>query len=117
LSKLPKDACSLVSEAIDFLSKDENKRRYLILEGGEIFDMSDDILHEQNLNLVAEIAALNKRINSIEIPQAIKLKKVSFLDTLLGRKKKEHQPDLLKPFYPLGLGEWSNVLYYQLDGK
>jgi len=115
LSKLPPQAKSLVTEAREFLSKFENERNYFILECGEIFDMEEGSLEGKNQALIEEIKAIGQEIQALVVPSPIipHEPKRSFLDKLLGRKEEQPKFDPLEPFYDLGLGNWSNILYFQ----
>jgi len=117
-ARLPAEAEPLINEARSFLSKISNQRKYFILECGEIFDMEEGSLYEKNLSLIEEINELKSNISNINVPKVInvELPKRGLLDRLLGKKQVQPKSDSLKPFYPLGLGNWSNVLYFQFDG-
>jgi hypothetical protein len=115
LSKFPPQAETLVIEAREFLSKAENERKYFILECGEIFDMDEGPLEEKNLSLIEEIKSISQEIQALAVPSPIipQEPKRSFVDKLLGRKHEQPKFDPLEPFYGLGLGNWSNILYFQ----
>jgi hypothetical protein len=78
----------LKEEARRFLADEANKNRYFILECGEIFELVGEDLVEQNDDLLAEIRDIDQVIASalVHLPQ----------------------------FYELGLGHWSNLLYFDL---
>ena len=115
LSRLPPQAEMLVTEAREFLSKVDNERNYFILECGEIFDMDEGSLEGKNLALIEEIKSISQEIHALSVPSPIipQEPKRSFLDKLLGRKHEQPKYDTLEPFYGLGLGNWSNILYFQ----
>ncbi|MBU1390218.1 MAG: hypothetical protein KJ856_00275 [Gammaproteobacteria bacterium] len=115
LSKLPPQAETLVTEAREFLSKAENEGKYFILECGEIFDMDEGPLEEKNLALIEEIKLISQEIQALVVPSPTitQQPKRSFVDKLLGRKQEQPKLDPLEPFYGLGLGNWSNILYFQ----
>lgn len=108
----------LIAEALEFLNRPENKSEYFVLECGEIFDMRDSPLQEQNLTLLAQVKDLQPEIDlalqSLLPPPAEPSKPVSFFARLLGRTselpKQEHDP--MQSIYSLGLGNWSNILYF-----
>ena len=77
------------SEARAFLTDPNNQRRYFVLECGEIYGMEDEPPGEQNTRLVEEIASL-ATVNTIPWPT--------------------------RSIDALGLGNWSNVLYYDPAG-
>ena len=115
LSRLPPEAETLVAETKSFLSKTSNERKYFILECGEIFDMEDGPLEAKNLALIEEIKTISNEIGALAVPKPIipKVPERGFLDKLLGRKQEPQKFDPLEPFYGLGLGNWSNILYFQ----
>lgn len=117
LSRLPPEAETLIAEAKSFLSKASNKRKYFVLECGEIFDMEEGPLETKNLALIEEIKSISKEIDALTVPKAItpKAPQRGFLDKLLGRKQEPAKYDPLEPFYGLGLGNWSNILYFQFS--
>ena len=115
LARLPHQAETLVIETKAFLSKASNERKYFILECGEIFDMEEGTPEVKNLELIEEIKLLSNGIQSIPVPKPAVhdgTKGGSF-DKLSGRKRKSPKSDPLKPFYGLGLSNWSNILYFQ----
>ena len=117
LARLPCEAESLVKEAREFLSKPSNERKYFILECGEIFDMEEGSLEERNLSLLEEINGLRNYISEIDVPEAhiLDVPKQGLIDKLFSRKQEQPKSDPLEPFYGIGLGNWSNVLYFQLE--
>jgi hypothetical protein len=119
LARLPSEAGPLVTEAKEFLLKASNERKYFILECGEIFDMEDDSLEERNLSLLQEIDSLKPEISKINVPTApiIELPKLSLIDRLFGKKQEHPKSDPLEPFYVIGLGNWSNILYFQFEDE
>jgi len=58
LARLPPQAAGLAADAQEWLSRPSNVRRYFLLECGEIFEMEDEDVTAQNLELLAEIQAL-----------------------------------------------------------
>jgi hypothetical protein len=115
-------ASPLIAEALDFLSKPENRNPYFILECGEIFDMGETPLPEQNLALLAEIKNLQpeiaKALQSLPSPPVEEPpESPGFFAKLFGGnpepRKQEHDP--MKSIYALGLGNWSNVLYFDFS--
>jgi len=87
LDQLPKELIApLRSEAIEFLSSRQNRRKFFVLECAEIYDMLGENLAEQNNQLLEEIKA--------------------FEPGLVGSEEDIHS---------LGLGNWSNILYFDLN--
>ena len=41
----------LIDETLRFLARDDNRREYIVLEGGELFDMGADPMKELNARL------------------------------------------------------------------
>ncbi|MDO6453968.1 hypothetical protein Q4490_10370 [Neptunomonas phycophila] len=115
LDRLPPQAEALVTETKAFLSKASNERQYFILECGEIFDMEEGPLEAKNRALVEEINSINQDVRALAVPKVIIPDEPhrGFLDKLLGRKQEPPSYDPLEPFYGLGLGKWSNILYFQ----
>jgi hypothetical protein len=111
-------AQGLVAEAINFLNKPENQNQYFVLECGEIFDMSEEPLLEQNQKLLEQIRNLQTEVEqalqSLVTPPVVPPRPVSFFSKLLGRVSEPKTPkhDPMKPIYALGLGNWSNILYF-----
>jgi len=111
-------AQALIAEAIAFLNKPENQNQYFILECGEIFDMGELPLLEQNLALLEQVNNLQPEVNlalqSLLPPPIVSSKPVGLISKLLGRTPEPPQPayDPMKPIYALGLGNWSNILYF-----
>lgn len=111
----------LIAEALEFLSKSENQNQYFVLECGEIFDMGDTPLQEQNLALFEQVQNLQPEIDmalqSLLPPSAEPPKPVGFLAKLFGRvsepPKQDHDP--MQSIYSLGLGNWSNILYFDFS--
>lgn len=109
LASLPSIAAPLVSETAEFFSRPENFRRYFLLECGEIFDLRGKDPAAQNNALLKEIREMSSNIAGIPVPDPDAPR--GLLMRLFGRRS----TDPLDHFYPLGLGNWSNILYYQFD--
>ncbi|PID60675.1 MAG: hypothetical protein CSB44_09865 [Gammaproteobacteria bacterium] len=107
LSRLPAEAEQLVTEAMTFLSDKANRRKYFILECGEIFNMTEGDLEEKNLALLEEIKELKNNIHAIDVPTLLESKDVS--------DQNAPQTDFAKQLHRIGLGYWANILYYQFD--
>ncbi|WP_323880748.1 DUF7822 domain-containing protein [Aeromonas caviae] len=111
-------AQDLISEAIEFLNKPENQNQYFVLECGEIFDMEETPLLEQNLALLEQVKNLQleveQALQSLVQPPVVPSKPVGFFSKLFGRAPEPPSPthDLMQPIYGLGLGNWSNILYF-----
>ena len=104
------EAKPLIDEALEFLDKPENINKYFILEAGEIYDYEGEDYEGQNLNTLKSI----KENLSNEIALAlenINTKSDGLFKKLFGKKQKTNS-DPLEVYYMLGLGGWSNILYY-----
>ena len=104
----------LRDEAITFLRAQRNGSDYLVLECGEIFEMTDLPIAEQAAGLLQDMQMLDA-----EIEQHIALlntrSKASFWQRILPPA----QQFIEQPLRDLGLGYWSNTLYFEpaaLDG-
>lgn len=111
------DARPLIQEAVAFLTAQRNRRGYFVLECGEIFAM-------ENLDTVAQCDELVGNLCNLEqeVSEALNLlnqscvKPASLLSKLFPRRSlsmdnqtKQRQLD------ELGLGNWSNTLYYDIS--
>lgn len=111
-------AQDLIAEAMEFLNEPENQNQYFVLECGEIFDMGDTPLLEQNLALLDQVKNLQHEVEqalqSLVPPPVAPPKPVGFFSKLFGRTPEPPSPahDLMKPIHDLGLGNWSNILYF-----
>ena len=117
----------LIKEAIEFLETPSNQKKYFLLECGEIFDMEDQALSEQNLHLLQQINTIDgevsKTLDRLQPPALEKTKPVGFLAKIFGSKstasspKNESSPTnqitALEDWEALGLNAWSNILYYK----
>ena len=87
LDRLPKQLIqTLREETIQFLSLPTNRRKYFVLECGEIFDMQGGNLEDQNTALLREIQQFNPDVVTSE-----------------------------EGITALGLDNWSNILYFDLN--
>lgn len=111
-------AQALIAEAIEFLNKPENQNQYFVLECAEIFDMGNTPLLEQNLELLEQVQNLHpemdEALQSLLPPPVEPPKPVGFFTKLFGSTPEPQKPvhDPMKPIYALGLGNWSNILYF-----
>lgn len=113
----------LIDEALDFLGRPENQNAYFLLEPGEIFDMDPEPVPDLTARLVGEIknlegekkAALRSLLAQPETQRT--LKPFGLFAKLLGNKPAHSQSavDPIAPVYALGLGNWSNVLYFDFS--
>jgi hypothetical protein len=110
------ESANLVAEAKAFLQSTDNKGRYFVLECGEIFDMEDEDLEAQNNKLFAELSDLQPLIDEAIVMCRPKKPK-GLLSKIFGRNKKEASQFSLAPYYFLGLGNWSNILYFDVKNR
>lgn len=137
----------LRQEARGFLAAEKNKNRYFLLECGEIFDMAEEPLQEQNDRLLDEIKnlgpQLEQKLADLAAPQGAAVKpardeeRLDLLDrvyaAIVNPRSKEagdflarsfaaksavpkKQVDATQALYSLGLGNWSNILYFSPNG-
>lgn len=100
----------LIDEALGFLNSPAHARKHFILESGEIFELSDKGLGDSSMALLGEIRDLGARISSLEVPKPAKVGG-GFLSRLFGSKA----PDPRSPYYEIGLGSWTDILYFDFS--
>ena len=108
----------LVAEALEFLTRDRNHNPYFLLECVEICEMSNDPVVDQNAGLIDEINNLEPEIlHARSVLSALSTKRQNAFLKLVGAKENSgvHAIDPLEPIRDLGLGNWSNVLYFHFD--
>jgi hypothetical protein len=115
LTLLPPEAGKLVAETRAFFADPANVKKYFILEGGEILELTDRDLAEQNLELVSAFGAITDDVSKLEVPSPVP--PPSFFRRLLGNRRRSWRDDPLMPFYEIGLGSWSSVLYFQFGAE
>lgn len=114
-------ANELIAETFNFLNKAENQNQYLVLECGEIFCMNEKLHFEQNLELLEQIKNLHPEIEqalqSLMPPPKPSTQSLGFFARLFGRNPKPSnlERDTMQAIYGLGLGNWSNVLYFDFS--
>jgi hypothetical protein len=120
LDRIPlPEVVPLKEEARRFLTDEANKNRYFVLECGEIFEMDEVPLSEQNDRLLAEVRNIEPLVEAVlanlSPSQPTTAKPRGFLSRLLGREP----PAVAKKASAagvdsVGLGNWSNILYFDL---
>lgn len=112
------EAQGLIAEAVEFLKRPENLNQYFVLECGEIFDMNETPLLEQNLALLEEVKniqpEIERALRDLMPSHVAPPKPVSIFSKLFGRTQEPPSPaqDVMKHVCCLGLGNWSNILYF-----
>jgi hypothetical protein len=117
LDRIPRpEIVPLREEASRFLTAENNKSPYFLLECAEIFEMEDEPLTLQNDRLLAEIQNVDAAAESILASLSLTHqgdRKRGFLTRIFGHKapapEKKDRGQLVGA---LGLGNWSNFLYY-----
>ncbi|MBH0095676.1 hypothetical protein I6E61_04665 [Psychrobacter sp. NZS113] len=115
-----------ITEALEFLKMPENQNQYFILECGEIFEMSETPVEAQNLALFNQVQNLQPEIEaayqSLLLPAPVvseQPKPIGFWERLFGRRStppkalSANNPE--QAIYDLGLGLWSNILYFDFS--
>ncbi len=115
LSMLPPEAKELVDETRAFFADPANVKKYFILEGGEILELTDRDLAEQNREFVSQFGSITDDASKLDVPSPTPAPSPlrSFFRRFLGSRGRSRRDDPLTPFYEIGLGAWSNVLYFQ----
>jgi hypothetical protein len=115
LTLLPPEAKELVDETRAFVADPANVRKYFVLEGGEILELTDRDLAEQNREFVSRFGSITDDVSKLDVPSPKPAPSAlrSFFRRLLGNRRRSWRDDPLMPFHEIGLGAWSNVLYFQ----
>lgn len=100
----------LIDEALQFLRAPKQARKHFILECGEIFDLTEGSLAEKNIALLAEIQAIGADIDHLPVPLPVNAKQ-----GILSKLFRLRAPDALSPYYEIGLGGWSEILYFDFS--
>ncbi len=113
----------LILDALHFLNNEENKSQYFFLECGELYAMNDRAAFRQNIDLLDELHYLSSITDFSHINEELLQKTAELEKTFIEEKgligqalddkaQQELNTILLQPYYDLGLGSWSTVLYY-----
>ncbi|NUZ06632.1 hypothetical protein [Piscinibacter koreensis] len=105
----------LIDDTLRFLTRPENRREFIVLEGGELFDMGEEPMAELNARLFIEVSHLEPEIDSV-LERLRWRPPAPRREGLLGRlfapkPAPLHHDDQLKLLRQLGLGAWSNALH------
>lgn len=118
----------------EFLDREDRKQKYFFLECGEIYDMEDTPLEEQNDDLLEAILGIEGGINEFiniveELNNEIKVRKdklkevenASWTKRLFSKKtdtlsiEKEINDLKRKKLIELGIDNWADVLYFDFE--
>ena len=100
-------AAPLVNATFEFLALERNQRSHFLLEPAELFCMSDQLLELQNAELLDEIRQLEPTLEPLPI-FADAAQRRSWIARLFPPPPKT----LEEPLLELGLGHWSDTLYF-----
>jgi hypothetical protein len=113
LQLLPPQAEPLVADTKAFFEDPENHKKHFVLEIREIFDYADREMAEKNAEIIAQIAAIGDELSSLYLPEPATAE--PFLRRTLRRLLRLPPPSPLEPYDEIGLGLWSNILYYDFS--
>jgi hypothetical protein len=105
-------ATQFIDEAIEFLEKPENVNEYFILECGELYAMVDEnreAMEKLNYEVLEEVRY------DIDEDEEIILEEINSFEP--RKKGKSRKNEILRQFYEIGLGYWSNILYYHFGAE
>lgn len=118
LARIPHPAVlALAEEARSFLSAENNKNRYILLEPEEYFWLGNDEPVHQMEVLLAELshleAPMEQAIADVKLRMHEESNPPGFFARLFGARtpiRRENSNDMV---FALALGGWSNSLYYE----
>jgi len=113
LQLLPAQAEPLVADAKAFFADAGTPGTYFVLECREIYDYNDSDMAVQNGKIIAQIAAIGDDLAKLYLPEPAGAE--PFVRRTLRRLLKLPPPSPLEPYYEIGLGLWSNLLYYDFS--
>lgn len=93
-----------IVDSLEFLNSPRNRQTYILLEGAELFSMSDEPFEVQTENLLNRILAIDSEIES-------------FLEKASEFHEKKQISNLKRHYQSIGFGGWSSVLYYSFPQK
>ncbi|MBA4719790.1 MAG: hypothetical protein H2067_01590 [Alcanivorax sp.] len=106
------EARELVEQAEAFLLAPENRADHVMLEAAEVLTMGDQPVAESSRALLAGLADLDEEMErTLRHLNQVKPSAPGPLARMLGLKP----ADPLAPVRELGLGYWSNVLYFDFS--
>ncbi len=116
-----KELSEQIEKTKTFLSRTDRTQEFAILECGEIFEMGDDELEEQNRNLFGEIKNIDKQIMDFH-------SEIERLNATIAQLEKDQSADEQKTkkkiselkrekWNSLAIDGWSDVLYFDFEAK
>lgn len=113
LQLLPPQAEPLVADTKVFFEDPENHKKHFVLEIREIFDYADREMADKNAEIISQIATIGDDLSALYRPEPATAE--PFLRRVIRRLLKLPPPSPLEPYYEIGLGLWSNILYYDFS--
>jgi hypothetical protein len=104
----------LIQEAIRFLEDPCNSKKYFVLEAGEICDMLPPPIESHVPKLMEELKNLDQQMQEALTLIEHSSRPKGFLTRFLTGKLRVRQVTPVDACESLGLGDWSNHLYYAL---
>ncbi|QBJ96426.1 hypothetical protein ERC79_11000 [Rhodococcus sp. ABRD24] len=101
---------TMAEDALRFLRSHTEPDHHFVLECGEVFDMDDEPFADQGRALMAGLADIDAEM------EAVLTKFVPAKPTFWQRVFTPSQESIEEPLRELGLGYWSDTLYFELDG-
>lgn len=98
------EAQPLIAEAMAFLDDEANRQAWLVLESGELYDMEDSDMAALNSEMLASIQDVDSEAEAML---------TALQAGAQGGPDSAHQ-SAEEALAELGLGNWSNVLYFDL---
>lgn len=96
-------------QALDFLNRHVDRNGYLFLECAEVLTMSDESLETQAASLLQGVQTINVEVETA-LARLVPQKK-TFWDRIFTPS----QESIEAPLRDLGLGYWSDTLYFSLN--
>lgn len=113
LQLLPPQAEPLVADTRAFFAEAGKPGAYFVLECREIYDYNDRDMAVQNSKIISQIAAVGDDLSALYRPEPAAAE--PFLRRVIRRLLKLPPPSPLEPYFEIGLGLWSNILYYDFS--
>lgn len=98
------EAQPLIAEALTFLEDEANRQAWIVLESGELYDMEDSDMAELNSEMLASIQDVDSEAEAML---------TALQPGAQGGPDSAHA-SADAALAELGLGNWSNVLYFDL---